>query len=195
MDELTPGQKAAQTRKRRQAGVKAALTKKHRAAGRKAAETRRNNEAQKEKIKAGANTANGAAPKDEPVLELGAEGGGTTIYRTPLSSGGWLFYESGSSMLIDEDMDEAWIPWTGKTYTTFEEALASILKNDWTFWVPISMHRDYRKPVRRLVQEAVRKLPEGRRESWRRYADRWQRMWQQEPRRRQGGIDLFGNSI
>ncbi len=41
MPELTAGQKAALTRKRRQAGVKAALTRKRRAAGRKAAETRK----------------------------------------------------------------------------------------------------------------------------------------------------------
>jgi hypothetical protein len=44
MDEkMTPGQKAAQTRKRKKAGVKASIKKKQRAAGRKAAETRRRN--------------------------------------------------------------------------------------------------------------------------------------------------------
>jgi hypothetical protein len=39
-ENLTPGQKAALTRKRRQAGKKAALTKKRRAAGQKAAVTK-----------------------------------------------------------------------------------------------------------------------------------------------------------
>jgi hypothetical protein len=46
MDEqLTAGQKAARTRKRRQAGKKAALTKKRREAGRKAALTKKRREA------------------------------------------------------------------------------------------------------------------------------------------------------
>ena len=42
-DELTPGQKAAQTRKRRATAKKAAVTRKRRAAGRKAAATRKAN--------------------------------------------------------------------------------------------------------------------------------------------------------
>jgi len=45
--ELTPGQKAARTRKRRAAAKKAALTRKRRVAGLKAAATRRANAAAK----------------------------------------------------------------------------------------------------------------------------------------------------
>jgi len=45
--ELTPGQKAARTRKRRAAAKKAALTRKRRAAGKKAAATRKANAAKR----------------------------------------------------------------------------------------------------------------------------------------------------
>lgn len=44
----------------------------------------------------------------EVVLELGVEGGGATVFRTPLASGGWQFHVEGSSMYLDENDDEGW---------------------------------------------------------------------------------------
>lgn len=41
--------------------------------------------------------------KKELVLDLGLEGGGATIYRTPLASGGWQFHVEGSSMFLDDN--------------------------------------------------------------------------------------------
>ena len=51
-------------------------------------------------------------PDKEMVLELGVEGGGATIFRTPLASGGWQFHVDGSSIYLDENYDEDWRRWS-----------------------------------------------------------------------------------
>jgi hypothetical protein len=51
-------------------------------------------------------------PDKEMVLELGVEGGGAAIFRTPLASGGWQFHVEGSSIYLDENDDEAWRRWS-----------------------------------------------------------------------------------
>jgi len=136
-----------------------------------------------------------AASKGEPVLSLGVEGGGLSIYRTPLASGGWQFHQAGSSMFVDDHMDESWIPWTSDAAPMIQDALRSIAKNgSWVFYYPILIHPDYRATVKHLVLEIVRNLSAERLKTWRLHnRRRWQQYWRPEPRRRQGETDLFGN--
>ncbi len=65
----------------------------------------------------------------EIVLNLGHEGGGATLYRTPLASGGWVFHVERSGMDLDENDVEVWRYGTGTSYQTIEEALRS--RGDW----------------------------------------------------------------
>src|ERR1700732_3330130 len=96
----------------------------------------------------------------ELVLELGVEGGGATVFRSPLGAGGWRFHVEGSSMYLDENADESWPSWSSEPVGTIEEAVRSISKDgSWVFFYPIRVHPEYRTSVWELVQDAARKLP------------------------------------
>src|SRR5688572_11900928 len=90
----------------------------------------------------------------ELVLKLGVEGGGATIYRRPVGSGGWQFHVEGTSMFLDENDDEDWRSWTREPVPTIRDALRSIAEGgSWVFFHPISVHPEYRKVVWELAQE------------------------------------------
>lgn len=111
----------------------------------------------------------------ELILKLGVEGGGATIFRTPLGSGSWHFHvESGS--ISAEDIDD-WHYWRREPVGTIEEALESIGKDgDWIYWSPITIHPEYRTLLRKLVRDAARQLSEERKESWECFpGDKWKR--------------------
>jgi hypothetical protein len=118
----------------------------------------------------------------EVVLELGVEGGGATIFRTPLGSGGWQFYVEGSSMYLDENDNEDWRSWRSEPVLNIEEALRSVANDcSWIFFYPVTVHPEYRAAVWELVRAAASKLPEGRKAVWEPRGRDWQRMCQQEP--------------
>jgi hypothetical protein len=168
-------------------------------------------------LKEGINIANEDKSEGELVLKLGVEGGGVSIYRTPLVSGGWQFHEAGSSMWILDDTDEELsssppepvqttqeaiepvqtIPQAIEPIQTIQDALRSIAKDgSWVFYSPILIHPDYRIAVRHLVHEILRNLPDNKKQWWiDKRRRRWQQYWRPEPRRRQGVMDLFGNLI
>jgi hypothetical protein len=77
----------------------------------------------------------------ELVLELGVEGGGATVFRTPLDSGGWQFHVEGNSLYLDENDDESWRSWHSQPVLSIEEALASVAKDgSWFFFYPLTVH-------------------------------------------------------
>jgi hypothetical protein len=119
-------------------------------------------------------------PDKELVLDLGVEGGGATIFRTPFASGGWQFHVEGSSMYLDENDDEDWRGWSSKPVLSIEDAVRSI-SNDggWLFFYPISIHPDYRPAVWELVQATAGKLPNERRSMWKHRRADWQHQCQQ----------------
>lgn len=113
----------------------------------------------------------------EKVLEIGVEGGGATIFRTPLDAGGWLFHVEGTSMCLDENDDEDWRSWTSEPVQTIREALRSVAADgSWVFFHPISVHPEYRNTVWELAQETVTNLPEERRRMWKDRSRNWQRL-------------------
>jgi hypothetical protein len=121
----------------------------------------------------------------ELVLSLGVEGGGFSIYRSPLA-GGWQFHEEGGSMMILDDddggMEEVWSHSTSKPVQTIQEMLP--LKEEYDSWVmfcPISIHPDYRFDIWELVQEIVRNLPDEKKRWW---ADRRRKRWERFLRRK-----------
>jgi len=117
----------------------------------------------------------------EAVLELGVEGGGATVYRTPLS-GGWQYHVEGSSMFLEENDDEGWRSWDSPPVLNLDEALRSVAEDgSWVFFYPVTVHPDYQTAVWELVQAAAGKLPEGRREMWEHQSQDWKRRCQQEP--------------
>lgn len=118
----------------------------------------------------------------ELVITLAVEGGGFDIYRTPVPSGGRHFSENGSSMFMDEGIDECWIPWTSKPVATIQEALPTEGDGDsWIMFCPIAIHPDYRCDIWQMVQEVVYKLPDGRKRWW---AERRQKRWERLLRRK-----------
>jgi len=112
----------------------------------------------------------------ELVLDLGVEGGGARIYRTPLDSGGWRFHVEGSSIFLDENDDDDWRYWTREPVQTIEEALRSIAKDgSWVLFHPISVHPEYRTIVWEQAQETAGKLPERLSTIWEGQSQYWQR--------------------
>jgi hypothetical protein len=102
----------------------------------------------------------------EVVLALGAEGGGVTIYRTPLDSGGWEFHAE-----------------EGERFQSLQDTLRSIMmpNDSWVFLSPISIYPDYRDGVMRLVKKIVTRLSDERFENWKtHYRRRWQQKCRQE---------------
>lgn len=77
----------------------------------------------------------------ELVLQLGVEGGGATVFRTPLDSGGWEFHVEGTSMYLDEHDDEGWRSWRSQPVPTIEEALRAVAEDgSWVFYYPVQVH-------------------------------------------------------
>ena len=112
----------------------------------------------------------------ERVLAVGTEGGGASVFRTPLGTGVWQFHIEGTSIGMDDNDNEEWRSWQSKPFQTIEEAVRSISANgDWLFFYPTSIHPDYRTAVWNLVQETLPILPDERRTRWaERMRDRWQ---------------------
>ena len=122
----------------------------------------------------------------ELVLSLGVEGSGVGIYRTPLTSGGWQFHVDGSGMrnVVDDNgaMEEVSDYSTSKPVKTIQEALRSIAEDgSLVYWLPISIHPEYRYAVWELVQEVIRNLPDERKRWWaERTGRKWQRLLRQK---------------
>lgn len=113
----------------------------------------------------------------EVVLEIGVEGGGATIYRTPLSSGGWQYHVEGSSMYLDENDDEDWRSWSTEPVDSVRVAIQSIAKDgSWVFYYPISVHPEYGKTVWELTQETASKLTTEHSGMWKARSQDWQRL-------------------
>jgi hypothetical protein len=84
----------------------------------------------------------------ELVLELGLEGGGLSVYRTPAGSGGWLFHVAGSTIDLDENDDEAWRSWGTEPFPSLSETLRSVAKDgSWVLFFPITIHPAFRTSV------------------------------------------------
>ena len=108
----------------------------------------------------------------EVVLEIGVEGGGATVYRTPLASGGWQYHIKGTSMGWEPDDD--WRSWSSEPVMTVEEAIQRIAKDGtWVFFHPLAVHPAYRTAMWELAQATANKLVEGGGETWRGRHD-WQ---------------------
>ena len=118
--------------------------------------------------------------KQEVVLELGVEGGGATVLRTPLASGGWQFQVKGSSMDLDENDEEQWRSWRSGPVLSVGEALREVAGDgSWVFFHPLTVHPDYRAVVWELAQAAAASLPEGRWPMWERRVGDWERVCRQ----------------
>ncbi len=93
----------------------------------------------------------------ELVLNIGCEGGGAEVYRTPLASGGFQFHVEGNSMFLDENDDEAWRDWKKEPVETIQAALRSISPDgSWIYFFPIMVHPEYGKAVWQCFEEALR---------------------------------------
>jgi hypothetical protein len=119
----------------------------------------------------------GEVSEKELVLQLGVEGGGADIYRTPLAAGGWKFHVEGSTMFLDDNDDEDWRSWIGKPVEAIEQALQSVAKDgSWACFYPIKVHPEYRTTVWELVLRAAASLPEGLSRGWEHSRYRWQEL-------------------
>jgi hypothetical protein len=120
--------------------------------------------------------------KNELILELGIEGGGARIYRTPLASGAWLFHVEGTSMFLDDNDDEDWRAWTKEPVQSLQEALRSIASDDsWVLFYPMSVHPEYRTSVFEHAQKAAGRLPDTLIPIWEDRREEWQHLCLGEP--------------
>ena len=84
-------------------------------------------------------------PKTELVLELGLEGDGLSVYRTPTGSCDWQFRVAGSTIDLDENDDEAWRSWGTEPFPSLSETLRSVAKyGSWVLFFPITIHPEFR---------------------------------------------------
>ena len=113
----------------------------------------------------------------EPVLELGVEGGGATVVRTPSGAGGWQFHVEGASMSLDEIDGEDWRPSASSRVATVEDALRAVAADGtWVLSYPLTVHPDYRATVWELARQAARSLPEHLAAVWERRRPVWERL-------------------
>jgi hypothetical protein len=113
----------------------------------------------------------------ELILNLGVEGGGATIYRSPDGPGSWQFHVEGSSMFLDENDDEGWKSWTTQPVRALEEALRSVAQDgSWILFHPSSIHPEYRAVIWEQVRELARKLPKQSSRRWEHQRPEWQRL-------------------
>ena len=115
----------------------------------------------------------------EKVVELGVEGGGAAIYRTPFGSDSWQFHIKGNSICLDDNDDEDWQFWQSKPVPTLEEALRAV-SDEWVIFYPLMVHPDYHTEVWELALAAVSMLPEQLKGNWQHSGENWQRICQQQ---------------
>ena len=120
-------------------------------------------------------------PKSDLVLALSLEGGGMSIYRTPVEAGGWQFRIGGSTIDFDENDSEVWRSWQTEPFTSLHDALRSVTKDgSWVIFFPKNMHPDYRAMLWRLAQDAADNLSDAQKKHWNRRIHEWRRECQQE---------------
>jgi hypothetical protein len=72
------------------------------------------------------------------VAKLAVEGGGVTVYGIE-QPGGWVFWQEGISMHLDENDDEDWRPWRSEPVSDLSKALPDI----WLLMYPLLIHRTF----------------------------------------------------
>jgi hypothetical protein len=119
--------------------------------------------------------------KHDLVLELGLEGGGVSIYRTPADSGSWQFHIGGSTIDLDENDSEVWRSWQTKPFTSVDEALLSVTPDgSWVIFFPTNVHPEYRAKLWLLAQVVADNLNDAKREHWNRQIHEWRRECRQD---------------
>ena len=102
----------------------------------------------------------------ETVLEIGCEGGGTTVYGRE-EGGWWVFWREWSSFALDENDDEEWRTGASEPVTD----LTAVLPAKWHYLYPIRVHPRFRDLVRKLYHMATSgetdDLAEHNRPRWR----------------------------
>lgn len=77
------------------------------------------------------------------ILDVGVEGGGTTIYGR-CEAGGWVFWQEGSAMSLDDNDDEEWHNWSGEPVSELRAALP----DEWYRMYPIEIHPEFKALIR-----------------------------------------------
>lgn len=94
------------------------------------------------------------------VIDLGCDGGGADIYRTPNGSGGWQFHLGGTTIAVDDDDNEVWKQWSGPPVDTIAQALDQVAGNGgWLHFIPIEIHSEYRTIAWELALQAAKTHP------------------------------------
>ena len=113
----------------------------------------------------------------ETVLELGTEGGGAAVVRTPGGPAGWQFHVEGASMFLDESDGDGWQSSASPRVATVEEALRAVAADGtWVLFYPLKVHPDYRATVWEAVRRAAHSLPEHLAAVWERRRPVWERL-------------------
>lgn len=101
----------------------------------------------------------------ELILHLGAEGGGSDIYRLPSKDGGWQYQVEGTTMALEDDGD--WASWSRKPVHSIQEALQSIMENDqWIYLYPEKVHAEHAAPLWKLVLDTAHMQDQESFDSW-----------------------------
>jgi hypothetical protein len=110
----------------------------------------------------------------ELVLELGLEGGGLSVYRTPAGSGGSQFHVVGSTIDLDDNDDEAWRSWGTEPFPSLSEALRSVAQDgSWVLFFPIMIRPEFRTSVWQLAQDVAENLDDRQKKHWSHRVESW----------------------
>lgn len=72
------------------------------------------------------------------IAKLSAEGGGCTVYGRQ-EEGVWSYWYDGSSMHLDENDEDIWLPWSSEPVPNLVDALP---QSWWRMWV-LSVNPDF----------------------------------------------------
>ncbi len=89
------------------------------------------------------------------IADIGIEGGGVTIFgRKP--EGAWLFWTEGTSIDLDENVDEVWRSWSAAPVNDLD----LVLPGDWPLFHPVQIHSDFLEWFRAAYEKARQTLPD-----------------------------------
>jgi hypothetical protein len=114
------------------------------------------------------------SPVDKVIIaRLRVEGGGATILGRVVGDR-WVFWQDGSSIALDADVNEEWRKW--ESDPVYE--LSAVLPADWPLMFPSNVHpdfvgwfRDHYEAVRASVRDDLRPYQSGS-PNW-----RWRRVF------------------
>jgi hypothetical protein len=119
------------------------------------------------------------AQATEVILDLGTEGGGSTIFGRQIAPDQWRFYVKSNSMDLDDQDNDTWQQHQSVEVGTLETAI-NLLGENWILLYPLKVHPAFARQIWEAVQQRIPPPDDYRFEIWSRRRSRWEHLIQGE---------------